>query len=302
MAAVFDFFQTIFNQLWYSISTIRFADLLDIAIVAFLIYKSIELFRETRAGTLVKGILIVLVTYVVSVWFDLVVIKWLLVKIASVAVIAVAIVFQPELRRALERVGRSNFKKFGMSSSYYSLNDEMVESINSVAKAAGEMQDSKTGALIVIERDTPLGEVIDTGIMINADVSSALISNIFYPKSPLHDGGVVIRDGRIHAASCILPLSSNPNLNADLGTRHRAGLGVSEVSDAIVVIVSEETGTISVACNGAIERGYNSITLREKLRELIDTSNENDRRKSFVSTLVGNISDMFNKKKGEDEQ
>ncbi len=297
MDAVFDFFQTIFNQLWYSISTIRFADILDIAIVAFLIYKSIELFRETRAGTLIKGILIVLVTYAVAVSFELVVIKWLLVKIASVAVIAVAIVFQPELRRALERVGRSNFKKFG--SGYYGLNDDMVEAINSVAKSAGEMQEAKTGALIVLERETPLGEVIDTGIMINADISSALISNIFYPKSPLHDGGVVIRDGRVHAASCILPLSTNPNLDSELGTRHRAGLGVTEVSDAIVIIVSEETGTISVAHNGVIERGYNSITLRERLKELMDDSIENTGRKSVIASFVGAI---FNKKKGEDEQ
>lgn len=299
MQVVLDFINTIFNQFWYTITSIRIADIIDIAIVAFLIYKTIELFRETRAGTLLKGIVIVLLIYLFADWFELIVVKWILVKLASVAIIGVVIVFQPELRRALERVGRSRFSRFFKSGNYSDINDEFSLSINAISRAVGDMQDSKTGALIVVERDTPLGEIIDSGTLINADASSSLLSNIFYPKSPLHDGAVVVRDGRIYAAGCILPLTSSTEVNSHLGTRHRAAIGISEVSDAVVVVVSEETGIISIASNGKLERGFNSISAKERLGELLYTQEDEEVKLSLLKV----IKDKFlNKREGKEQE
>lgn len=293
MQVFLDFLNTIFNQFWYTISTIGINDIIDIAIVAFLIYKAIEIFRETRAGTLIKGIAIILFIYLISDWFELAVVNWLLVKIASVAIIGVVIIFQPELRRGLERVGRSKFSKIIKGRGYADINSDIMDSIDAVCKASGEMQDSRTGALIVFERDTPLGEIIDTGTLINADASNRLLCNIFYPKSPLHDGAVIIRDGRIYAAACILPLTSSSDISSRLGTRHRAAVGISESSDAVVVVVSEETGIISIACNGKLERNFNTISANERLTELLFTIEEDDNERSFF----GKISDKFNSKK-----
>lgn len=296
MQAAWNYIHSVFEQFLYCISTIQISDIIDILIVAFLIYKSIELFRETRAGTLIKGIIIVLIIYALSVWFDMVVLKWLLVKLASVAIIAVAVVFQPELRRALERVGRSKIGKFTKSQGYDNWTAMVVESIECICKSATEMQESKTGALIVLERDTPLGEIIDTGTVLNAETSVSLISSVFFPKSPLHDGALIMRDGKTYAAGCILPLTSNPDLSSQLGTRHRAAIGVSEVSDAIVVVVSEETGTISVAYNGQIERGFNGISLKEKLVTMITSSQSAEGKVGILQSIKDKL---FKTKEGD---
>lgn len=293
MQVFLDFLNTIFNQFWYTVTSIGINDIIDILIVAFLIYKAIELFRETRAGILIKGIIIIIAIYLVSDWFELAVVNWLFVKLASAAIIGVVIVFQPELRRALERVGRSKFSQLIKGHGYSDITDISL-TIAAVCKASGEMQDSKTGALIVFERETPLGEIIDTGTVINAEASNRLICNIFYPKSPLHDGAVVIRDGRIYAAACILPLTSSANISSHLGTRHRAAVGISESSDAVVVVVSEETGTISIACNGNLERGYNAISAKERLNELLFTAEEDTGKSSFLKSFM----DKF---KGQEE-
>ncbi|MDD4699714.1 MAG: diadenylate cyclase CdaA [Oscillospiraceae bacterium] len=270
---IFDSFYTLFNQIIAAFANLRIFDLFDIVIVAFIIYKGIELFRETRAKQLIKGIGVLFVVWVFAQWFELKTIKWLLVKVIDYALIAIAIIFQPELRSALERMGRSKLSSWGFGQS--SEDGFEIRCIDAVCKAAGSLQDQKVGALIVFERFTRLGEIINTGTIIDAKASPDLICNVFYPKSPLHDGAMVIRNGRISAAGCILPLSSNSELSKELGTRHRAAIGMSENSDALVVVVSEETGNISVALNGSITRGFNSIKLKSHLNSLL-IENENE--------------------------
>jgi diadenylate cyclase len=205
---------------------------------------------------------------IIAQWFDLVMLKWLMAKVMDSILIIAVIIFHPEIRRALEHVGTSGFGNLGKSG--MSIEDERIAAqIESASKAAGLMQEQKCGALMVFERTTQLGEIISTGTIIKAASSSALICNIFYPKSPLHDGAVILREGKIHAAGCILPLTQNSELNQSLGTRHRAAIGMSENSDAVVVVVSEETGTISVAVNGELKRGFDAITLQTELTSLL---------------------------------
>lgn len=267
-AHIWEVLSGFFKLLILAFSDIRIPDVIDIIIVAFVIYKAIGFFKETRAKVLLKGLLLLILFWVIAQWLDLISIKWLLVKFFDYAIIAVAIIFQPELRHALERVGHSSF---GMLSS--GQNDAERETlkkcIDEVSRACGSMQEQKIGALIIFERSTPLGEIIATGTTVDAEPTSELVGNIFYPKSPLHDGGLVVRSARLASAGCILPLTSNNELSKDLGTRHRAAVGMSEVSDAAVVVVSEETGKISVCLNGVIERGFNAVTLREKLYSVL---------------------------------
>jgi diadenylate cyclase len=264
-----EFFQSIANmfvQVFYALKNIRIADIIDILLIAYVIYKGIELFKKSRAGQLMKGIFILVFIAVLAQWLDLVSVKWVLNKFINSLIIVIAIIFQPELRRALERVGRGQL--IG-NRSFDAGRDNMLHSIDAVCKACAAMQEQKIGALIVFERSTLLGEIVDTGTIIDAEASSQLISNVFFPKSPLHDGAMILRDGRVLSAGCILPLTANDRLNSDLGTRHRAALGMSENSDAAVIVVSEETGIISIAVNGEITRNYTSITLREELNRLM---------------------------------
>lgn len=272
-----------FELLIYIISGINFLDLLDIAIITYLIYKCIGFFRQTRAGQLIKGILLIIVMATVAQALNLVMLKWLLNKIMDSILIVAVIIFHPELRRALEHVGTSSFSNLGRSSR---INDEtLVLQIESVSKAAGIMQEQKCGALMVFERTTQLGDIIATGTKINADTTSALVCNIFYPKSPLHDGAMILRDGKIHSAGCILPLTSNTELNKSLGTRHRAAIGMSENSDAVVVVVSEETGNISVAVDGKLKRDFDAITLQTELSELL-LNDKTENNRSFKNKLT----------------
>lgn len=265
ITSIFDSIYAFWNQLVYAIINIRFFDILDIAIMAFIIYKAIEFLRETRAGQLVRGIALLFIAFILSAAFKLASLQWLLSKVLDYAIIIIAIVFQPELRKLLEKVGRSNISFFGKQQTYDENNERIRKCIDSVCKAVAVMSDKKIGALIVFERETMLGEISNTGTYMNAEASYELIGNIFYPKSPLHDGALVIKNGMVVAAGCILPLTANSNLNSQLGTRHRAAIGMSENSDAIVVVVSEETGTISIATNGQIYRDFNSVTLKEEL-------------------------------------
>lgn len=282
--AVLDAIYTLWNQFIYTISNVRIFDIVDIIIIAFIIYKAIEFLRETRAGQLVKGIILLLGLYAFAVLFKLAVLRWLLSAVFGSAIVAVAIIFQPELRRLLERVGQTRIRNI---QAVGSKNEEVIESIDVICKSAVQFQKNKTGALIVFERKTQLGEIINTGTIVDAQVSQSLVGNIFYPKSPLHDGAVIIRDGRIYAASCILPLTQSTAFSSQLGTRHRAAIGMTENSDAIVLIVSEETGTISIAFNGQISRNYTGETafefIKEKLTFENDAENENmfNRVKSF---------------------
>lgn len=247
----------------------QFKDAVDIIIVAFLIYGVVKLVRETRAGQLVKGLFLLVILFIISSYFNLVMVSRVLAYFFQFAFVAILIVFQPEIRKALEQVGRNNVGQSiaavvtGRDRSYDRA--QIRKAINAVVDGVGILQQLKMGALIVFERKTKLGDIIETGTQINCEPSGQIVGNIFFNKAPLHDGAMIIRDGMIHAAGCILPLTKNTSVSAELGTRHRAALGVSEESDAVVVVVSEETGQISVAVNGVLARRFTHDTLRDVL-------------------------------------
>ena len=247
----------------------QFKDAVDIIIVAFLIYGVVKLVRETRAGQLVKGLFLLVILFIISSYFNLVMVSRVLAYFFQFAFVAILIVFQPEIRKALEQVGRNNVGQSiaavvtGRDRSYDRA--QIRKAINAVVDGVGILQQLKMGALIVFERKTKLGDIIETGTQLNCEPSGQIVGNIFFNKAPLHDGAMIIRDGMIHAAGCILPLTKNTSVSAELGTRHRAALGVSEESDAVVVVVSEETGQISVAVNGVLARRFTRDTLRDVL-------------------------------------
>ncbi|NLL06486.1 MAG: TIGR00159 family protein [Clostridiaceae bacterium] len=238
--------------------------IVDISIVSYAIYKIATLVRETRAWQLIKGILFILIASKLSDILGLRTIAFILRMIIQYLPIALVMLFQPELRRGLEQIGRSRFKNFfNFEDESYTI--KVKSNIEEIINAIVEMSKTFTGALIVIERETRIGDIINSGIQIDSNVTSELLINIFTPNTPLHDGAVVIRGDKIKAAACFLPLTENPNLSKELGTRHRAALGISEVSDAIVVVASEESGKISVALNGGLTRNLTSDTLRKAL-------------------------------------
>ena len=252
------------NQLRGILSTIGPLDILDVLLVAILLYKMYELLQDTRAITLVKGLVVLLVLTMVSNWLELHVIYWLMQKVVTLLFVALPIVFQPELRRTLEHLGQGRF--FGRS---VFLNDEEARSIvNELDKAVMALAAHKTGALLVLERDMGLNDICASGIQIDGLITSDFLMNVFIPNTPLHDGAAVIRGKRLIAAGCLLPLTDNRSLSTELGTRHRAAIGLSEQCDALIVVVSEETGTISVAENGKIRRHLDSDTLKAYLRPI----------------------------------
>jgi len=241
---------------------INMRDIADMAIIAFVFYKLYMFISETRAEQLIKGILMLLVATQLSEWLQLHAINWILKNTMTVGVIAILIVFQPELRRALEYIGRTKF----LSKSIMDIEHEEINiMVEEIVEAAASLSRQKIGALMVIEGNTGLNEVVETGTLINGKISRGLLINIFIPNTPLHDGAVLIRRSQILAAACFLPLTDSSNLSKDLGTRHRAGIGITERSDAIVVIVSEETGAISVARSGKLTRFLDIKGLRNLL-------------------------------------
>ena len=246
-------------------------DALDVAIVTVLLYGIIKLVRDTRAGQLVKGIILLVALYLLSFYGELLVLNEILKAFLQSAVVIVVILFQPEIRKALEQVGRSKtLQTLGTAVGVRDKDSgraETRQAIAGVVEATGILQQLRMGALIIFERSTRLGEIIETGALVDAGPSGQLIANIFFNKAPLHDGGMIIREGRICAAGCILPLTSSTTVSAELGTRHRAALGMSENSDAVVVVVSEETGQISIALGGRLTRNYTRLTLTETLEE-----------------------------------
>lgn len=282
MRVFFEQVSTLWDQIIFAVSGIRFFDILDIIIIAVLVYKGIEFLRENRAGQLFKGIIILLFAYFCANWFELIMLRWVLTVIVDSALILLVIVFQPELRRVLERIGRTRLSRGNLE------DDEMQElsqCIDNISKAAGMMQEKKIGALVVFERQTQLGEIINTGTVIDAVASVSMTNNIFFPKSPLHDGALIVRGGRLYAAGCILPLTQRQELSATLGTRHRAGIGMTENSDAIVLIVSEETGIISIVCDGQIKRNYNAASACAELRRLMIDSQFETQEKAVVKAI-----------------
>ena len=280
MNTVASFFQDIGNL----ISTIGFADIVDILIVAYLIYKVIDLIRKTSSYNLARGLLVLLVALWLSGMFKLAMINYILRKAVDIGLIALVIIFQPELRKLLAKMGSRNF--YGFFSAKAQDSSEIDAAITQTVLACEQMSKTKTGALILFERSMKLNDIMATGTSIDAEITAELLKNIFYPKAPLHDGAAVIRKSRIAAAGCVLPLTSNNNLSKDLGMRHRAGIGASEQSDALVVIVSEETGAISVAIEGLLKRNLDKQTFEKILRnELVQEEVKKNTAKEFVSRI-----------------
>ncbi len=269
-------------------------DIVDILLVALVIYGVIRLVRETRAGQLVKGIIIVVLVWLLSQALNLYMMSTLLTYVVQFGLVCVVVLFQPEIRSALERMGRGTAGPAGALHIPGLSNDEATEArhrraVMAVVEACASMSKSRTGALIVFERATKLGDVIDTGTILNAIPSVPVIGNIFFNKAPLHDGAMIIRDGMIYAAGCILPLTKrNNDVAIELGTRHRAGIGMSENSDAVVVIVSEETGQISIALGGTITRNYTRETLQAELTNLLLDEDTPRGKGGFFSSLWRN--------------
>lgn len=271
-------------------NTFRLTDVLDIAAISFIIYSLIKLVRETRAEQLLKGIIILIIAFALSFQFNLKMLSTLFNSFFQFSVLAVLILFQPELRRALEQMGRSKLGKYWTNLSGPPAEEETVKNIrqciDSVVDVCDMFHHTKTGALIVFERQTKLGEIVNTGTVLNAFPSTPIIGNIFFNKAPLHDGAMVVRDGMVYAAGCILPLTKNDKVSIDLGTRHRAALGISEYSDAVIVIVSEETGTISIAVNGVLRREFTRETLKSELTKLMLPKQQNsDEKIPIISGL-----------------
>ena len=243
------------------------SSVIDIAIVAFVMYRLMLLIKGTRAVQLIKGLIVLLVLTALASFFNLNTANWLLRQAMTALVVALPVVFQPELRRALEKLGRGRFLTTTTST-----HGEMEPSkvIAEISRAATLLSKNKMGALIVLERETGLEEYIDTGVKIDGLVSAEFLVNIFIPKTPLHDGAVIIRGDRVAAAACFLPLSENPYLTSDLGSRHRAGIGITEHSDAVAVIVSEETGSVALAVEGVLTRYLDEASLMDRLSSLLN--------------------------------
>ncbi len=283
-------------SVWNVFKSIRIADIIDILILSFLIYHGIKLIRETRAQQLVKGILLLIAFYLISVFLNLQTMRYLLKLCFQWGFLAIIILFQPELRRILEKMGTSNITHLAI----FNANDDeqqihhIMNCIDSVCEAAQDLSSTCTGALIIFERRTKLGEQIATGTVLNCSPSAAVFGNIFFPNTPLHDGAVIIRDGMILAAGCFLPKPQKEELIAkQLGSRHRAAIGMSENSDAIVVVISEETGTISVAENGELTRGYNRESLKKMLVNKILPEKQEEPEKD--SSLAGRVISKWKK-------
>ena len=279
------------------ISTFKPIDVLDVLILTYVIYLLLKLIRETRAGQLVKGIIFLVAGYFVSKAIGLKVVSYLLQNALSMGVLAMIILFQPELRRALEKAGRSKFgiRLFGLGQNSDELKQKWTPAIDAICDSCVELSATCTGALIVVERQVRLGEQIETGTILNATPSNEVFGNIFYPKTPLHDGAVIMRDGIILAAACFLPKPAKDALiNKKLGSRHRAAIGMSENSDAIVIVVSEETGQISVAINGELTRDYT----HDKLKVLLEEQIFNDKTEISIGRkkLFSSRSEMRKKK------
>lgn len=256
-----DIVENVFKNI---VSSVGITDVLDIAIITFLVYKLLGFIRETRAEQLAKGLLLLVVATVLSKWMHLYTLHWLLSGLISAGLVAIVVIFQPELRRALEYLGRSRITNiFGEVDK-----EEAKRIVGQFVEAVDSMSASRTGALIAIEREISLNDIVETGTVIDSQITAQMIGTIFYEGTPLHDGAVIVRGDKLYAAGCVLPLTQNKELNKELGTRHRAGIGITENSDALVIIVSEETGIISIAQNGKLTRFLDGKTIEKKLLNL----------------------------------
>lgn len=284
-----EWWQGVWSSVVGFFSTLGISDLLDVLIVAFLIYKAIHLLRETRGMQLVKGLALFAVVYIAARSLELRTLSFLLNIVVNYGAIALIIVFQPELRNVLEKMGRNKlFSKIIRNADTVDETEQRA-CVAQLVRAAVSMSRTRTGALIVFEMQTKLGDIVNTGTVINADIKQDMIRNIFFNKAPLHDGAVIVRDFRLYAAGCFLPLSQNHNISRDLGTRHRAALGITEVSDALSLVVSEETGTISIMHNGQMTRDLSEEDLTVVLEQYLLPADENGRPsvKSILERGIG---------------
>lgn len=282
--------QEFISMIGKSFSNISLWSILDILVVSFIFYKGYMLIKETRAEQLLKGIALIIVLIPVSYLLKLDMLYFILNKTITIGVLSVIIIFQPEIRRALEHIGRTAFDDV-----HYATNEETVKIVvNEIVTAVENLAESRTGALIVIEQSTGLNEVIGSGTLLDANITSNLLENIFVVNTPLHDGATIIRENRILASGCVLPLTNNININKKLGTRHRSAIGLSEVSDALVIVVSEETGVVSLAINGKLTRGYDKEKLRNILIKIIENRSNRkvktagERVKSWIKVVKNN--------------
>lgn len=282
-----------FSDFFAKLPSIKFsvADFLDICLVAFIIYHGIKLIRETRAMQLAKGLLLLGIGYLIVYQMQMQSSAYIFRIVFQNIFIVLIVLFQQEIRQVIERVGKSRFSAISSFFKNGRQDDSVVNSaVIEIAKAVERMSQSHTGSLIVMEKDMLLGDVIKTGTSVDAFISHELVGNIFFPNSPLHDGAAIVRNGRLLCAGCVLPLTKSDSVSSDLGTRHRAALGMSEVSDAMVIVTSEETGIISVALKGKLVRNLTEAELREKmLNYLLDNSSDSESKEkdSFKNIFKG---------------
>ncbi len=267
------------------VKNITLWNIVDILIVAYILYKLIMLIRETRAEQLIKGLFLIVVVMKISEILGLVTINYIIKNTLTVGLIAVIVIFQPELRKALEHLGRSKI----LTRKIFDSDEEIQKVVDEIVIAAVNLSESKTGALMIIEQETGLNDYLQSGIKIDAEVSSALLENIFVVNTPLHDGAVIIRRDRIAAAACVLPLTEQ-QVKKELGTRHRAGIGITESSDSVAVVVSEETGNISLALNGKLTRNYNGERLKLVLTKILERNMNPD------TSMVKKVKEWLTKK------
>ena len=270
MSEFFKYIGTLASGLWQQIRSMGIIDYIDIIIVAFLLYQLYKFIRDRRAGKLAAGVLLLGLVFIISEFAQMHALRFLLSNIFQVGIVSIIVLFQPELRSALEKVGGEPLKSLRNIGEQKS-NAEISAAISGICDAVCDMSKTKTGALIVIERTTKLGDIVKTGTVVNANISSLLIKNIFFKNSPLHDGAAIITGTRLHAAGCYLPLTTSAEVDSSLGTRHRAAIGMSENSDAVIISVSEETGTISIALNGKLMRNFDYRSLYNQLTSLLIT-------------------------------
>lgn len=274
-----------------TIKNISISSVLDIIVVAYIFYKGYMIIRETRAEQLLKGIMLMVALIPISYLLNLEVLNFILNKTLTIGLLSVVIIFQPEIRKVLEHIGRTAFDEIN------NIEDEEDRNVivNEIITAVESLAETKTGALLVIEQSTRLGEVLSSGTILDAKISSNLLENIFVVNTPLHDGATIIRKDRILASGCVLPLTNNNNINKKLGTRHRAALGLSELSDAIIIVVSEETGIISLAINGKLTRNYDKKKLRVvlvnilKKKEKKNVKTAGEKVKSWIKVKKTNL-------------
>lgn len=265
-------------------SGIGIVDIIDITIIAFIIYKVLGFIKKTRAEQLVKGLVVLLAATFLSGIFHLYALNWILMGTMQFGIIALVVVFQPELRRGLEYVGRSKLLRPQFATFE---KDKVKSTTSSIVKALDYFSVNKIGALIVMEREIALADFAETGVIINSDVTPEVLENIFHVGAPLHDGAVIIRGDKVYAAGCVLPLTKNTDLDAEIGTRHRAGIGITEVSDSMAIIVSEETGIISTATDGKLTRFLDTKSVEKTLLNIYLKDDLKDRAKNIKNPLIG---------------